>query len=221
MQFDVENFYPSVSLNLFNEAIQHASTVTEISDNDKTIIKHSRKTLLFHNNHPWEKKSGDSDFDVLMGCYDGAEICELMGIFILNKLSNVIDKNSIGLYRDDGLGVFDKLSVPQMEKNKKKIIKIFKDCGLSITVTTNITSVDFLDLTLNLITESYQPFRKPSNDPIYIDINSNHPPQILKQLPKSISKRLSENSSSKEVFDKTKMLYKKSLNNSGLYENLI
>ena len=44
-----------------------------------------------------------------------------MGIFILNKLSNTIDKNNIGLYRDDGLGVFDKLSGPQIEKKKKKI----------------------------------------------------------------------------------------------------
>ena len=79
-----------------------------------------------------------------MGCYDGT------GIFILNKLDNIIDKNSIGLYHDDALGVFDKLSGPQIEKKKKKIIKTFKDCGLSITVTTNITSVDFLDLTLNL-----------------------------------------------------------------------
>ena len=98
--------------------------------------------------------------------------------------------------------MFDKLSGPQIEQRKKNIIKIFKDCGLSITVTTNTTSI--LHLTLNLETESYQPFRKPNNDPICIDINSNHPLQILKQLPKSISKRLSENSLSKEVFDKSK-----------------
>ena len=193
----------------------------EISDSDKTIIKHLRKSLLFYNRQPWEKKSGAPDFDVTTTCYDGAEICELVGIFILNKLSNIIDKNSIGLYRDDGLGVFDKLYGPQIEQKKKKIIKNFKECGLSITVTTNITSVDFLDLTLNLKTESYQPFRKPNNGPIYIDINSNHPPQILKRLPKSISKRLSENSSLKEVFDKSKTLYQKSLNNSGFYENQI
>ena len=43
----------------------------------------------------------------------------------------------------------------------------------------------------------------------------------MKQFPKSISKRLSENSSSKEVFDKSKMPYEKSLNNSGFNENLI
>ena len=100
--------------------------------------------------------------------------------------------------------MLDKLTGPQIEKKEKKIIKIFKNCGLSITVKTNIASVDFLDLTLSLKTESDQPFGKPNNDPIYIDINQNHPPQKLKQLPKCISKRLFENSSSKEVFDKTK-----------------
>ena len=121
------NFYPSISSNLFNEAIQYASTITEISEIDKAIIKYSRKTLLVHNNQPRERKSGDPDFDVRMGCYEGAEIFELVGIFILNKVSNIIDKNSIGLYRDDGLGLFYNLSGPQIEQRKKKIIKIFKE----------------------------------------------------------------------------------------------
>ena len=35
IQFDVGNFYPSISLNLFNEAIQYASTITEISDSEE------------------------------------------------------------------------------------------------------------------------------------------------------------------------------------------
>ena len=114
-----------------------------------------------------------------MGCYDGAEVCELVGIYILNKLSNIIDTDNIGLYHDDGLGIFESLSGPQIEQKKKNIIKVFKMCGLSIIVTTNITSVDFLDVTFNLKTESYQPFRKPNNEPKYIDISSNHPPQFL------------------------------------------
>ena len=137
-----------------------------------------------------------------MGCYDGAEVCELVGIFILNKLSNIIDKNSIGLYRDYRLGVFDKLSRPHINRKGTKLSEFLKNCELSITVTTNITSV--LHLTLYLKTEFYKPFRKSNNDPICIDSNSNHPPRILKQLSKSISKRLSKNSSSKEAFDKSK-----------------
>ena len=153
-----------------------------------------------------------------MGCYDGAEVCELVGIYILNMLSNVIDIDSIGLYRDDGLGIFESLSGPQIERKKKNTIKVFKMCGLSIIVVTNITSVYFLDVRFNLKTESYQPFRKPNNEPKYIDISSNHPPQVLKQLPKSIEKRLSEISSTKEIFDNSKHLYEKVSQESGFKE---
>ena len=129
--------------------MQYASTITKISDSDNTIIKHSGKTLFFHNNQPWDKKSGDPDFDVPMSCYDVAQDCDL------NKLSNIINKYSIGLYRDDSLGIFDKLSEPQIEQRKKKSIKIFKKCGHSIMETSNITSADFLYITLNLEIKSY------------------------------------------------------------------
>ena len=47
----------------------------------------AKKTLLFHHGEPWIKKNGEEDFDVPMGCHDGAEICELVDLFILNKIS--------------------------------------------------------------------------------------------------------------------------------------
>ena len=72
----------------------------------------------------------------------------------------------------------------------------------------------------NLNTESYQPFRKPNNEPKYIDISSNHPPQVLKQLPKSIEKRLSKILSTKEIFDNSKDLYEKALQESGFKKKL-
>ena len=56
IQLDVENIYPSISLNLFNEAIKYARTITEISYSNKSIIKDSTKTLFSHNHQPWEKK---------------------------------------------------------------------------------------------------------------------------------------------------------------------
>ena len=58
-----------------------------------------------------------------MGSYDGAEVCELVGSYILNLLGNTIDKNKIGLYKDDGLGIFENLSKPQIERKKKSIVK--------------------------------------------------------------------------------------------------
>ena len=100
-----------------------------------------------------EKKSGNPDFDVPMGCYDRVDLCELTGIDILDKLSNIIDKDSTGLHRDYELGISENFSGPQIERRKKNI-KVFKECGLSIIVTTNIISVDFLDVTFYLKTES-------------------------------------------------------------------
>ena len=39
--------------------------------------------------------------------YDGAEVCEFVGTFLLDKVSVEYDKNSIGLYRDNGLPLFN------------------------------------------------------------------------------------------------------------------
>ena len=55
-----------------------------------------------------------------MNLFDGAEVCELVEIFILNKLSNIVNKKSVGFNHDDGLGVFGKFSVPKTEQRKKK-----------------------------------------------------------------------------------------------------
>ena len=49
----------------------------------------ARKTLLFNESKPWLKMFGNEDFDVPMGCFDGAEVFELVGSFILTKLSKV------------------------------------------------------------------------------------------------------------------------------------
>ena len=54
-QFDVDNFYPSISLTLFNNAIQYACEITEITNHDISIIKHSIKTLLFNKNLPGKR----------------------------------------------------------------------------------------------------------------------------------------------------------------------
>ena len=97
MEFDIENFYPSISEKLFNEAIQYAKNIVEIPDHDMIIINHSRRSLLFHENEPWVKKEGNEDFDVTMGSNDGAEISELVGLLMLSKLVHLFQNNSVGL----------------------------------------------------------------------------------------------------------------------------
>ena len=65
------------------------------------MIMHSLKTLLFWQDSTWVKKEGDEDFDISMGCYDVAEIYGLVGIYIKNKLWELLNKKDFGLYRDD------------------------------------------------------------------------------------------------------------------------
>ena len=89
--FDVKDFYPSINEKLLTNAIQFAEQSLSISQKDREIIFHSRKSLLFHNDDNWVKK-GETLFDVTMGAYDGAEICELVGCFILSTLPDKFNK---------------------------------------------------------------------------------------------------------------------------------
>ena len=76
MQIDFVEFYPSISENILDNAINFAKQYTDISDENLRIIKHYRKSLLYNNYEPWKKKDPHSCFDVTMGSYDGAEVCE-------------------------------------------------------------------------------------------------------------------------------------------------
>ena len=138
-------------------------------------IFNSRKSMLFGQGREWIKK-GTGLFDVTMGCYDEAEVCELVGMLALSRLAKEVPAaDSIGLYRDDGLGVLRKSPGSKADRIRKDIIKAFADLGLRITIQTNLKVADFLDLSLNLSTESFYPFRKPNDQQLYIHHQSNQP----------------------------------------------
>ena len=186
-----------------------------ITDFGKEVIFSSRNSLLYNNGVAWTKKE-DKNFDVTMGSLDGAEICDLVGLFILSKLQN-IGLSSVGLYRDDGLAVADR-TPRQNDMLKKKICEVFRKVGLSITITANQNEVDFLDITLNMKKGLFKPFIKPNDKPEYVNILSNHPPKILKNIPIGINKRLANISANKEVFDNSIQIYSDELAKSG-YEH--
>ena len=155
-----------------------------------------------------------------MGAFDGAEICELVGICLLSQITETYEKKDVGLYRDDGLSAFKDTSGPQSEKIKKKIQKIFRENGLQITISCNLKVVDYLDVTFNLNDGSYKPYRKPNDETLYIHAKSNHPPNIIKQLPLSVEERLRELSSSKEIFEEAAIYYQEVLNKCGYQHQL-
>ena len=99
-----------------------------------------------------------------MGSFDGAEVCELVGLYLLERLSDFLGKSEVGLYRDDGLAVVHNANGLKMDSLRKKIVALFQGEGLSITIDTNLTETDFLNVTLNLSNKTYKPYRKPNNN---------------------------------------------------------
>ena len=85
---------------------------------------HSRKCFLFERNGSiWVKKENE-EFDITMGSNDGAEICELVGLFLLNEMTKALGPNKAGLYRDDSLCCSRGMSGPDLERTKKKYLPI-------------------------------------------------------------------------------------------------
>ena len=57
-------------------------------------------------------KKDSGIFDVTMGAFDGAEVCELVGIYLLSILATKCGQENRELYRDDGLAAVENLSGP-------------------------------------------------------------------------------------------------------------
>ena len=214
MVFDVKDFYPSISEKLLNDSLKFAESFAPISKKDKDIISHARKSLLFNEGETWMKRDGKL-FDVTMGAYDGDEVCELVGCFILSEITKKYNKNDIGLYRDDGLAVLKNVSGPQSEKIKKEFQKHFKNHNLEIVIQCNMKVVNYLDVTLDLNSGTFQPYHKPDSEINYVHKQSNHPPSIVKQIPLSIQTRLSNLSSNEEIFRTATPFYEEALKRSG------
>ena len=118
------------------------------------------------------------------------------------------------------MSVFGTL-VDNKQKNTKKIIqKTFKAQGLQIIIKCNLKIVDYLDVTLNFSDGTYSPFHKPNEETTYIHVESDHFPQIIEKIPRSIEKRLSCLSSTKEIFENSKDYYEQRLRQCGYNEKL-
>ena len=56
-----------------------------------------------------------------MACCDCAEVYKLVGSFVSSELENVVNKDNIGLHRDDGLVMFQNMSKMKTERKKRKL----------------------------------------------------------------------------------------------------
>ena len=91
---------------------------------------------------------------------------------------------------------------------------------MKVTSTANLKVVQFLDVTLDLADESCKPYIKPGNCPKYVNMQSNHPPSILRNIPLAVNRRLSSISSNKQLFDAAVPLYQAELDHAGYKHKL-
>ena len=105
----------------------------------------------------------------------GAEIAELIGIYMISKLIMKFKKSLFGIYIDDGLMVV-KGGGPEVDRARKEVISIFLQEDLRITTESNSRCVDFLDIVMDLSSDSTRPFIKPNANTKYVSTSEGCPP---------------------------------------------
>ena len=77
-----------------------------------------------------------------------------------------------------------------------------------------------MDVIFDLDDNSFKPFNKPNNVPMYVHKDSNHPKNITDNLPTMIQNRLYNISSDESKFDQEKGIYNKAIADAGYNHTL-
>ena len=156
-----------------------------------------------------------------MGAYDSAQVVDLVGIYILDTLGRIVNSKQVGLFSRDGIIQIRDSNGPKTSSIQKKIIRAFKILVFRIQIASNLKIVDFLDVTLNLNNGTFKPFSKNDSAPRYINISSNQPISVLRQIPNAVNQRINKLSSCKKIFEENKSRYDDALKNSGFQGRLV
>ena len=117
---DNNGYYSSITPTLMEKKLDWAMAYVDVTPQQRKIIHQACQSFLYSEGMPWVKK-GEVNFDVGMGAFHGAQVCELVGLFLLNLLKGLPNFEAI-LYRDDGLGVTS--STPRLqEKLRQSFVK--------------------------------------------------------------------------------------------------
>ena len=107
--FDIKDFSPRITKELFTKCSKFAEEKVQISNDDRKIVYHCKKVFNIYWRMYVDEKRWFIWCDVgsvwwrrgMWTCWD----------FLLDKISEKCDENSIGLYRDNRLSVFKNKSV--------------------------------------------------------------------------------------------------------------
>ena len=177
----------------------------------------SKRSILYFKGTPWVKQD-NPDFDIGMGAFDGAECCDIVGLYLLSQMQHL--KIDVGLYRDDCLAI-SSLTKRQNQLVLNELHRIYNRNGLKIPgAEANRKVVDFLNVTMDLSTGTFKTFAKEGNTLAYMDSRSNHPPSITRNLPKGINRLLSDTNSTQALFEASAPSYQAALDAAGYKHKL-
>ena len=171
------------------------------------FLAFKRKSIPYNQETPWQKKNTNLS-DVTMGACLRWEVCELVRLFLLHKLSSKFNKNKIGLYQADWVTVVKNINLHQADKISKESQQLFKKFSLSIDIEYNLKIESYIDVALNLNNGSHKSYCKPNDKNMYIHAKSSHPLNVIKQFPVSIKSWLSNLSSSFKMFNEIAKCFK-------------
>lgn len=116
--FDIKYFYLSIKEDLLIETSEFAKRHVTIKAKDSETIFHTGKSIPYNRVEPWIKKQSNH-FGVTVESNKGAELCELIGIFLLILIGSRYNPNIISrLYNN-----FLKIQVAHSLKNQNNFSK--------------------------------------------------------------------------------------------------
>ena len=86
----------------------------------------------------------------------------------LRQLGQLCEHHSVGLCKDESLSILKGLWGPEPESVKKKVVKVFKDCGLKMILRKNLHIMKFSDITELLCNNTNESHKRPKNHPVYL-----------------------------------------------------
>lgn len=115
---DIVEFYPYITQNLLNNAVSYEQTLKAFPNYIIQLFKQGRKSLVFNQRNADEKAK-----TLCLMLSWGRGISELVSIYLLGKLSNIIDNKNIALFRDDRLSIIENAHGPKLDHLRKDAIK--------------------------------------------------------------------------------------------------
>ena len=212
---DIKNYYPSIKFNLVEQALSWAATQSATFPEDTlSIIKQASIGLLFDGEQLWERVG---EFEITQGGYHSASLADLTSAYINFKLDEEISQDSSferfqwGIYKDDIVMNSEGRSMRVRENFLKKVCSVIKGLGFNVKTTAWQAKTEFLDLTMDFTCLENDAYTKPNNTLRYVNANSNHHPQILKNLPTNILGRVINITSRDEKIKEAIVPYQKAL----------